>query len=544
MKVIHWINSAGGDFDDGADWSGGAVPTARNRAVIDAPGTYTVTLSSRESVRSLALNAPGSTLLLEDGAMLSLGRGLTLKGGGLTLNFGATISGGTLLAKKGKFDWRGGTLDAVTYDGPLNLRHHRSDVHIGVDGIVLRGADGTGPGTVNISRNGFLHFDGSQTVDDATINISNSTVDFGSGTPDTTVTLGSQLAINHLGGISLIFGIKVTNDGYINAEAKSRKSELGIFTNEFTNSGVIVVSNGDFAKIQPTTFTNLVNGTLTGGSYEVDENSSLELNGNSAVTSDNAVITLAGPGSAMKSRTASSHEVSIESTLTTIGSGGTLSLLAGRDWTSTLAMTNSGTLVLGGGTFASAALTNDGLIRGRGVIAVAIIDDGTIKAVNGTLELTRSTSGAGALEVNPGGVLQVDAAAAASLTATFNGVGGNLKLGDAADFAATIAGFAAGDTIDLLGQAATSATLQAGDQLVVKNGSQTVATLQLSGDYTGDGFAVASDGHGGSNITVTAGLLAQAMASIAPAAAAQIGHSPETWRPHAAMLAGPRAMTA
>ncbi|MBA3811427.1 MAG: hypothetical protein H0X27_07265 [Caulobacteraceae bacterium] len=51
MKPIHWINSAGGDFADGADWSGGAVPGAGNRAVIDAPGTYTVTLSSAETVR-------------------------------------------------------------------------------------------------------------------------------------------------------------------------------------------------------------------------------------------------------------------------------------------------------------------------------------------------------------------------------------------------------------------------------------------------------------------------------------------------------------
>ncbi len=263
-----------------------------------------------------------------------------------------------------------------------------------------------------------------------------------------------------------------------------------------------------------------------------------------ALATDDAVITLSGVGSVFQGFSSSGQAVAIESTLTTIGAAGTLKLLASRDWASTLSMTNSGLLVLGGGTFAAGALANDGVIRGRGVIDVAIADAGFIVAASRTLDLTQAISGNGGLQVNARAILKVEASASASLTSTFNGVGGTLKLGDAADFAATIAGFAAGDTIDLLGLAADSATLQAGDQLVVKNGGQTIATLQLSGDYGGAAFAVASDGHGGSNITVTAGLLAQAMASMAPATAGHTGYSPEAWRPHPAMLAGPRAMMA
>jgi hypothetical protein len=40
---------------------------------------------------------------------------------------------------------------------------------------------------------------------------------------------------------------------------------------------------------------------------------------------------------------------------------------------------------------------------------------------------------------------------------------------------------------------------------VIKNGTTTVATLQLAGNHAGDTFHVVSDGHGGTNITVTSG---------------------------------------
>jgi hypothetical protein len=50
---------------------------------------------------------------------------------------------------------------------------------------------------------------------------------------------------------------------------------------------------------------------------------------------------------------------------------------------------------------------------------------------------------------------------------------------------------------------ADAATLGAGDTLVITDNGNTVATLQLGGIYTGDTFNVASDGHSGTNITVT-----------------------------------------
>jgi hypothetical protein len=146
--------------------------------------------------------------------------------------------------------------------------------------------------------------------------------------------------------------------------------------------------------------------------------------------------------------------------------------------------------------------------------------------------------------------------AASALTATFNGAGAVLALGKAAKFAATIAGFTTGQAIDLLKTVATGATLNGSDQLVIVNGATTIATLQLTGTYAGDTFNVASDGHHGTNITISTGAaIAQrpAAAAVAPAhqfiaamaglgvGAAGAAHTTaETWRGPATMLAGPR----
>ncbi len=153
---------------------------------------------------------------------------------------------------------------------------------------------------------------------------------------------------------------------------------------------------------------------------------------------------------------------------------------------------NSGLFIKSGGT-------------GVSVIGVNVADTGAIEAASGTLDFTQRLTGSGTMSVDGGATLEVDLSAASTLGMTFNGAGAVLALGNASKFAATINGFASTDTIDLLGTKATSATLGAGDTLAVMNGIKLVATLQLAGDFTGDTFNVASDGNGGTNVTVTPG---------------------------------------
>jgi hypothetical protein len=106
-----WINPLGGDWDNPLNWLGG-VPGAGDQAIINLPGTFTVTHSSSavDSVQSVFSTHP---LNLSAGS-LSLGSASTI----YTLD----LSGGTLTAlgslSPQLFTWTGGTLSG---SGPVNV---------------------------------------------------------------------------------------------------------------------------------------------------------------------------------------------------------------------------------------------------------------------------------------------------------------------------------------------------------------------------------------------------------------------------------------
>ncbi len=175
------------------------------------------------------------------------------------------------------------------------------------------------------------------------------------------------------------------------------------------------------------------------------------------------------------------------------------------------------------------------------IVAVPIIDYGVIEAAAGRLDLSQSIAGSGALRIDAGAVLEIDAAASGLLTASFAGAGATLALASPASFSATIAGFAFSDTIDLLGLAATAASINGADQLVIANGTTTVATLRLTGSYAGATFSIKSDGAGGADITLLTpavspppraarGLLAAMATMPSPAAAPISSGAPGEWR--------------
>ncbi|MGI9168926.1 MAG: hypothetical protein ACR2FH_01950 [Caulobacteraceae bacterium] len=162
--------------------------------------------------------------------------------------------------------------------------------------------------------------------------------------------------------------------------------------------------------------------------------------------------------------------------------------------------------ISGGGAathFINAGKLEKSALPGRAIVGVAVTDTGRILARAFTLVFSQAIDGDGAMAVYGGATLEVDASAAASLSMNFNGVGGTLALGEASAFAATISGFAPGDTIDLLETKASRAVLKSGDRLAIYRSGAVIATLQLTGNYAGATFNVASDGAHGSNITVT-----------------------------------------
>ncbi len=178
-------------------------------------------------------------------------------------------------------------------------------------------------------------------------------------------------------------------------------------------------------------------------------------------------------------------------------------------------------------------LVNQGLISaaasgGTFTIAEALVNTGQIDVSNGdTLILQAALYGSGQAAIASGSVLEIGRSAAVGQTVVFQDATGLLRLDAGASFAATLVGLRVGDAVELVATAATSASVNNQDQLVVLNGSSTVATLQLTGYYRHTIFQVASDGHGGTNISVstTAAAPAFAQAIASPPAAATVAAS-------------------
>ena len=132
-------------------------------------------------------------------------------------------------------------------------------------------------------------------------------------------------------------------------------------------------------------------------------------------------------------------------------------------------------------------------------------NEGTLGAANGgTLYVAPAvnSNGTGAVSIADHGAVEF-ANSVGGQTVTFQDATGTLRLDDLPDFTSTLAGFQAGDVLDVTNQSVASASYD-GANLVLQDGSgNTLGTIALSGDYSNDSFNVTTDASGnGSDITV------------------------------------------
>ena len=185
--------------------------------------------------------------------------------------FGTVVDNGTLIdatvvANGGSFSFGVGTLDNVTWQGPLDVAGGGTAAITGT--FTAEGANGTGPGSISIdgADSQVLFVDAAATLDNTTVTIgSDSGLD--ALNANGTLTLGAGALIqtaaasddNSLGGAGSII-----NDGTILASGAS--GELDIETQNFTNNGAITVTGGQTLAIEPFgTFDNAASGTITVG---------------------------------------------------------------------------------------------------------------------------------------------------------------------------------------------------------------------------------------------------------------------------------------
>ncbi|WP_175517724.1 RHS repeat-associated core domain-containing protein [Planctomicrobium piriforme] len=177
---------------------------------------------------------------------------------------------------------------------------------------------------------------------------------FGSGDYFNTLTIGPGVLIHGQSGQignRTGTGVQTTliNQGTIQADVAS--GTLNIYGG-FQNSGTVRATNGGTVYDQTQQSPNNVfgnfdygTGTLTGGTWQVDDNSILRLLPIEIVTLAANVI-LDGPGARFYSDNATKEALA---GLTTIAPAGSLTIRNGRNFTTSSALSNSGTLSVGAG---------------------------------------------------------------------------------------------------------------------------------------------------------------------------------------------------
>jgi len=589
MATIQWASGVSGHWETAADWSGGTVPGAGDDVIIDAPGTYGVTIKTREAADSLTINDAKATVFCKN--PLTIGGTLTVAAGKFDVDGNSPVSGGiiggTLRATGGEFLWNGGFLSGVTYEGTLDLS--APSALIISDGLKVTGADGTGPGVINLTGAGStLYIGDTETLDNATLNIGGAGGDsFGfEESPNSLLTLGDHFNIVQVGpSARIIDGFAnsqgIVNDGAITAAFAN--GVLQIAQVNFTNNGSIAIGNGATFDIEstlakvPRTFTNSAGGAITVG------------NG-STLTAEG---TIANAGSIALESAGSRTELILEAD-TTFAGGGSVTLSANAanrivGARASYVLTNtdntiSGSGALGGGmlTLVNAAggiidaegkpglaintgsntISNAGLIetteRGAGTIASPVDNTGTIEVDGGALTLKAVVSGSGTVAI-AAGTLDIANANAAEAVG-FTGKGGELELAQSQSFTGSVSGFAmTGRTsLDLrdIGFVSPGEASYNGATgiLTVTDGIHT-ANIALVGNYGGTIFTAGSDKHGGTSIvdkaasgatlaapaTTAAGhRFIAAMAGVSAVSASPVHTVAETWRASASVLATPR----
>ena len=399
--------------------------------------------------------------------------GQTLNGsasfGALAL-YGGTISGGTVASAGVSFTNSGGTLSGVTFDGPLDLTASGASVAL-ASGTTVVGSSGSGPGTINDTGEvAELHFDNTQTFNNATINLGGADTysyleENDSTGAGTVLTLGSNVTIDE-SGFALINTGGDAGDGIVNKGAIKQSGTSGSLYfggNSLTNSGTITGASSDGAlTIDTTTFTN-------SGAIDVANGETVTIEPTTFTTTASSVID--------------------------IGANSSLTIEPTNSWT------NLGSIMLtGDASLTASSVTNHGLLEGTGgtgtgVVTSKVINTGTIEASSGTLEVTGAVTGKGTDTISSAATLEFGAGVSSAKTLGDQdigfGGGGTLDLLKPTSFYGEISDFGAGDTVELLGSWAFSRISHAGDvtTLTLANSSTTHA-FEFVGDYSRSDFSI------------------------------------------------------
>jgi filamentous hemagglutinin len=364
------------------------------------------------------VEADGGTLRLEDRPKANQGR-FSARNGGVLLITGCTVNnaGGSIAPEAGGYADFGGsavvtggtlsgaglriagtaTLDGATIDAAGALEVGPSDT------LVLRGTVGNlglirlndngngyaivkpGSGGATLSGNGRVQF---------AANGSGAWEYFDYSAPADLLTLDAGQIVETTGATS--YGwiyTKLLNRGSIEANG----GFLDLLDQSKTNEGRFLSRSGGRFRLQ-TTLTNYdpATDTLTGGAYEVQAGSTLDLGTNGPIVVNAANITLKGAGSALTAVNPLAEKLA--------ENRGSLTITNGRTFTTAGGLLNSGALVVGAG---STFTVTDNLTDGPGgtgittvegsLVADAIVQQTLAIGAGGSVTIRETTAAASAV---------------------------------------------------------------------------------------------------------------------------------------------------
>ncbi len=268
-----WKGAVSGNWSDAALWSLGVAPTATTSALIETPGTYTITVANAAQAASLTLDDASATLNVT--ASLSVTGTIAVQAGTLSLAQGATLVGGTLLASAGgvlALD-NGGTLVGTDLQGTLTLAKSGGNLNLGA------GLAANSHATIVVTgASEILGFSDSATLQGTAIDfrsVSGNYVDQiyldDSSSSAATFTIGatSSIEADHrtlLTSSSFspnIAQITIVNDGTISVVGPLGELDAGAQMAAFDNAGLIQVSGGGTLRLNANVCNNT--GTITVG---------------------------------------------------------------------------------------------------------------------------------------------------------------------------------------------------------------------------------------------------------------------------------------
>jgi hypothetical protein len=388
-----WNAPAGGNWNEGPKWTrtggGTGVPTAPDNATISTAGTYTVTLNDNRAITNLTINN-GTSTLSHNAGTLTLGGTLALTAGTYSLN-GGTISGGSVTSAGGRLQLlnnNANVLSNVVAVGAGVLDFSAAGARVRLQGTTALAAGTVANLTGGIS---ILAFEQTTATNGLTVNLSTSGGAYLSVEGNNTLTLGQTTTVTSTGGSNgeiagALFSPGnpvVVNHGLIRTTGVGN---LNILVDTFTNSadGIVRAENGTLI-VSSTHLTNYSGSTLTGGSWEVLGNSTLNFNSRTVATlGAGTTVHLNGPNPTFTAQDA----------LTT--NNGTLRILGGKTFTPTAAsVSNAGVLEVGAGSTLAKPinLQAGGRLEGAGTVTGAVTVGGVIAPGNATTPVGTLTTG-------------------------------------------------------------------------------------------------------------------------------------------------------